>query len=42
VDASWLYKNGDNLVTAELDKVYIAEADGARLGVTLTRVGFLE
>src|SRR5262245_7901526 len=34
VDESWLYKNGDNVVTAELDKVYVAEADGARLGIT--------
>jgi hypothetical protein len=42
VDESWLYKNGDNVVTAELDTVYVAEADGAKLGVTLTRLGFLD
>ena len=39
---SWLYKNGDNVVTAELDKVYVAEDDSAKLGVTLTRIGFLD
>lgn len=42
VPEAWLYKNGDNVVTAELDKVYIAEGDGAKLGVTLMRIGFLD
>ena len=41
VPEKWLY-DGDNIVTAELDKVYIAEADGAKLGVTLVRIGFLD
>ena len=38
VAASWLYA-GDNVVSAELDKVFIA-GDGARLGVVLARAGF--
>jgi hypothetical protein len=41
VAADWLVA-GDNIVGAELDKVYIAEADKARLGVTLAQVGFAD
>jgi hypothetical protein len=42
VEASWLHRNGDNIVSAELDKVYIAEADKARLGIALTGIGFVD
>jgi hypothetical protein len=41
VPEEWLYK-GDNIVTAELDKVYIAEADGVKLGFPLVRIGFVD
>jgi hypothetical protein len=39
VPADWLVKGGDTVVSAELDKVYVAE-DGVKLGVTLVRAGF--
>lgn len=42
VPAEWLVKGGDTVVSMELDKVYVASADGARLGVTLVRAGFLD
>jgi hypothetical protein len=42
VDESWLIAGGETIVTVELDKVYVAEADGVQLGFTLTRVGFIE
>jgi hypothetical protein len=42
VEESWLYLNGENVVSAELDKVYVAEADQAKLGVALTGIGFLD
>ena len=42
VDDSWLARDGDNIVNIELDKVYVAEADGVRLGMILMRGGFLD
>jgi hypothetical protein len=42
VDASWLVADADNVVSAELDKVYIAEADKAKLGLALNGIGFLD
>jgi hypothetical protein len=42
VDSSWLLPDADNIVSAELDKVYIAEADKAKLGVALNGIGFLD
>jgi len=39
VDASWLKAGADTVVTAELDKVWVAP-DGAKLGIILTRGGF--
>lgn len=41
VPSDWL-RVGENVVTLELDKVYVAKQDGARLGVTLSRIGFLD
>ena len=40
VPPDWIGGNGDAIVSAELDKVYIAEADKAKLGVTVLRAGF--
>ena len=42
VPASWLRTDGPTLVAAEVDKVYIAPQDGAKLGFVLTRAGFTE
>jgi hypothetical protein len=42
VEESWLSEVGENIVSVEFDKVYIAEADGVQLGVTLSRAGFVE
>ncbi len=42
VDETWLVKNGINVVSFELDKVYVAPADGVKFGVTLIRAGFRE
>lgn len=40
---SKLLKAGDyNLLAAQLDKVYVSEMDGAKLGVTLYKAGFVE
>ena len=40
VPAEWIGGNGDAVVAAEMDKVYVAEADKAKLGVTVVRAGF--
>jgi hypothetical protein len=42
VPAAWLRTDADILVVAEIDKVWIAPADGARLGFILSRAGFIE
>jgi|FLYL01.1.fsa_nt_gi hypothetical protein len=42
VEESWLSEDSETIVSVEFDKVYIAEADGVQLGVTLSRAGFLE
>lgn len=42
VPAAWLRTDADTLVAAEIDKVWIAPADGARLGFILSRAGFIE
>ncbi len=39
VPAEWL-RPGDNLVSAEIDKVYVSRRDGARLGFILASAGF--
>ena len=41
VDSSWLKANADTVVTMELDKAWTPEP-GVKLGVTLTRAGFLD
>ena len=40
VPANWIGGNGYVEVTAEMDKVYIAEQDKVKLGITLLRAGF--
>jgi hypothetical protein len=40
VPAGMLRANATNLVALEVDKVYVAKADGAILGMILSRVGF--
>ena len=42
VNPEWLTAGTETLVVAELDKVYIAPADKAVLGMVLTRAGFLD
>jgi len=42
VPAAWLRTNTATVVAAEIDKVWIAAADGARLGFILSRAGFVE
>jgi hypothetical protein len=42
VPAEWLRTDTPTLVAAEIDKVYIAPQDGAKLGFVLTRAGFVE
>lgn len=39
VPADWL-QPGDNLVSAEIDKVFVTQPDGKRLGFILTSAGF--
>ncbi len=41
VPSGWLQAGSENLVVAEIDKVYVAEADKRKLGVVLTRAGFV-
>ena len=42
VAAEWLDEGQDVVVKLALDKVYVAPADGAKLGVTILRAGFAE
>jgi len=42
VPSAWLRTDADTLVAAEIDKVWVAPADGARLGFILSRAGFME
>jgi hypothetical protein len=42
VDPSWLEAGGDTLVSAELDKVWVSPEDGGKLGITLSRAGFMQ
>jgi hypothetical protein len=42
VRADWLVKGGVNVLSAELDKIYVAPEDQARLGLLLVRAGFRE
>jgi hypothetical protein len=42
VPPDWLKPNSENVAGAELDKIYVAKGDGAKLGVILSRIGFVE
>jgi len=42
VPAEWLKPNAENAGGAAIDKVYIASTDGAKLGIILSRIGFLK
>ena len=42
VPAEWLRTDAPNLVAAEVDKVWVAPADGAQLGFILSRAGFVQ
>jgi hypothetical protein len=42
VPASWLSTTDYTRVVIQADKLFIAEADGAKLGFTLYRAGFIE
>jgi len=41
VPEEWLRAADPVIVTAEIDKVWVSKTDGARLGVLLTRAGFV-
>ena len=40
VPAEWLSTENENIVRCEIDPVYIAEADKAKLGMILSAIGF--
>ena len=42
VPAAWLRANAPTLVAMEIDKVWVAPADGAQLGFILSRAGFVQ
>ena len=42
VPADWLRADAPTLVAAEIDKVWVAPADGAKLGFILSRAGFVQ
>jgi hypothetical protein len=42
VPADWVEPNAETRVAAEVDKVWVAPADGARLGLILTRLGLTQ
>jgi hypothetical protein len=42
VPAEWVTPNAGTIVAAEVDKVWVAPADGARLGLILTRLGLTQ
>jgi len=42
VDPSWLRLGADNIVTAELDRVWVSPEDQVKLGIILNRAGFVE
>jgi hypothetical protein len=42
VPSGWLRTDTPTLVAAEIDKMYVAPEDGAKLGFVLTRAGFVE
>jgi len=41
VPAGWLSAAADTVLSAEIDKVYVAPLDGAQFGFILSRMGFL-
>ena len=42
VPAAWLSANTYTQVTMQADKIFVSKSDGARLGFTLMRAGFVE
>lgn len=42
VPAAWLRTDAPTIVAAEIDKVWVAPADGAQLGFVLSRAGFVQ
>jgi hypothetical protein len=40
VTADWLQTATDTLISAEIDKLYVAPQDGAKFGFIITRIGF--
>ena len=42
IPTEWLQPNNDNLVGAEVDKVWTSPDDGAKLGLILMRIGLTE
>jgi hypothetical protein len=42
VPADWVQPEADTIVAAEVDKVWTAPADGAKLGLILTRLGLTQ
>ncbi len=42
VPASWLRTDAPTIVAAEIDKLYVAPRDGAKLGFVISSAGFVE
>ena len=42
VPAEWLVPNGENLVSGEVDKVWVSPDDGAKLGFIISDLGFID
>jgi hypothetical protein len=42
VPAEWIEPGKDTLLAASIDKVWVAPADGAKLGFILTRIGLTQ
>jgi hypothetical protein len=42
VPPEWVDPAKDTLVAASIDKVWVAPADGAKLGFILTRIGLMQ
>ena len=42
VPAAWLLPGQDNIVSAEIDKMWTSPGDGAKLGFILTKIGLTE
>ena len=42
VPSEWLLPNAENIVTGEIDKVWVSPDDGAKLGFIISDLGFID